>query len=133
MMCLSPVTNDGTVHSIISLLFVMGSLLPRLSNTARANQVYPMLLMVMMMGAARPRCVMLLDNKHENATLKVNMRVGQAVDTTGQAGSVRNISGFQPLEAPVLLGPGERAVLVEGEKYKVATHLMDGFVFAEER
>ena len=126
MMCLSPVTNDGTVHSIISLLFVMVSLLPRLSNTARANQVYPMLLMVMMMGAARPRCVMLLDNKHENATLKVNMRVGQA-------GSVRNISGFQTLEAPVLLGPGERAVLVEGEKYKVATHLMDGFVFAEER
>lgn len=132
-MCLSPVSSDGCVHSVVSLLFVMLSLLPRLSNTARASQVFPMMLMMMVMGAARPRCVMLLDNKHENATMKMNLRVGQAVDTTGQAGDVRNISGFQTLEAPVLLGPGERAVLVEAEKFRVATHQLEGFVFAEEK
>ena len=90
------------------------------------------MLLMMMLGAARPRCLMLLDHKHEDSTLKANVRVGQAVDTTGQAGSIRNISGFQTLEAPVLLAPGERAVMVNGERYKMATHFLDGFVFTEE-
>ena len=89
--------------------------------------------MTMMLGAARPRCLMLLDNKHEEATLKANLRVGQAVDTTGQAGILRNISGFQTLTAPVLLAPGERAVLIDEDQYKMATHLLDGFVFAEDK
>ena len=63
-MCLSPVSSDGCVFSVTSLMFVMVALLPRLSNTARAGQVFPMLLTTMMLGAARPRCLMMLDNKH---------------------------------------------------------------------
>lgn len=130
---MSPTTTDGQLFNPVSLLFIMASLLPRLSNTTRVEDSVPMMLLMMMLGACRPRCLMLLDNKHENATLKANVRVGQAVDTTGQAGSIRNISGFQTLEAPVLLAPGERAVMVNGDHYKMATHFLDGFVFTEEK
>ena len=31
------------------------------------------------------------------------------------------------------VAPGERAVLVDEEKYELGTHLLDGFVFAEEK
>lgn len=111
----------------------MCSLLPRITNYARISATLPALIMLLVFAAARPRCLMFLDNKHEDAPLKANVRVGQAVDTTGQAGTVRNISGFQTLEAPVLLAPGERAVLVDGDQYKLSTHFLDGFVFAEEK
>ena len=113
-------------------IFIITSLLPRMSNSTRTDNSLAMMLLMMMLGAARPRCLMLLDHKHEDSTLKANVRVGQAVDTTGQAGSIRNISGFQTLEAPVLLAPGERAVMVNGERYKMATHFLDGFAFTEE-
>ena len=131
-MCLSPITTDGQLFNPVSLLFIMTSLLPRMSNSTRTDNSLAMMLLMMMLGAARPRCLMLLDHKHEDSTLKANVRVGQAVDTTGQAGSIRNISGFQTLEAPVLLAPVERAVMVNGERYKMATQFLDGFVFTEE-
>ena len=99
-MCLSPVTTDGQLYNPVSLLFIMTSLLPRLNNSTRVDEMLPTMLLMMMLGASRPRCLMLLDHKHEDSTLKTNVRVGQAVDTTGQAGTVRNISGFQTLEAP---------------------------------
>ena len=124
--------TDGLVFYPVAFLFLVVALLPRLCNSSRADNASLMYLM-MMLGAARPRCLMLLDNKSEEGTVKTNVRVGQAVDTTGQAGSVRNISGFQTLETPVLLAPGERAVMVENDTYKMGTHFLEGFVFVEEK
>jgi len=37
------------------------------------------------------------------------VRVGQAVDTIGQAGRPKTITGFQTHTTPVLIGAGERA------------------------
>ncbi len=37
--------------------------------------------------------------------------VGQAVDTVGQSGNPRTITGFQVHKTPVLLGHGERCEL----------------------
>ena len=133
MLTLSPSAMDGQLFNPVSLLFLATSMLPRLCNESRPTQPIVAMLMLMALGAARPRMLMLLDNRHEMVPLKANARVGQAVDTTGQAGNVRNISGFQTLEVPVLLAPGERAVLVDEEKYELGTHLLDGFVFAEEK
>ena len=110
---------DGQLFNPVSLLFLATSMLPRLCNESRPTQPIVAMLMLMALGAARPRMLMLLDNRHEMVPLKANARVGQAVDTTGQAGNVRNISGFQTLEVPVLLAPGERAVLVDEEKWIV--------------
>jgi 26S proteasome regulatory subunit N1 len=48
--------------------------------------------------------------------MKIQLRVGQAVDTVGQAGKPKKITGFQTHESPVLIGWGERAEL-EAEEY----------------
>ena len=106
--------------------------MPRLCNTSRI-ELSALMYLQMMLGAARPRCLLFLDNKHENAPVKSNVRVGQAVDTAGQAGSVRNVSGFQTMETPVLLAPGERAVMVDTDKFKLGSHFLEGFVFVEEK
>jgi 26S proteasome regulatory subunit N1 len=41
--------------------------------------------------------------------------VGQAVDTVGQSGNPRTITGFQVHKAPVLLGQNERCELSSDE------------------
>ena len=124
--------EDGHVFSSISFLFLLVSIMPRLCNTSRM-ELSALMYLQMMLGAARPRCLLCLDNKHENTPVKSNVRVGQAVDTAGQAGSVRNVSGFQTMETPVLLAPGERAVMVDTDKFKLGSHFLEGFVFVEEK
>jgi hypothetical protein len=47
--------------------------------------------------------------------VQVPVRVGQAVDTVGQAGRPKTITGFQTHTTPVLLGFGERAELATDE------------------
>jgi len=55
--------------------------------------------------------------------LPVNIRVGQAVDTVGQAGHPKTITGFQTHTSPVLLAAGERAELATEEYLPVASVL----------
>ncbi len=55
------------------------------------------------------------------------MRVGQAVDTVGQAGRPKTITGFQTHDTPVLLGHGERAEL-GSEEYIPETGVLENFV-----
>ena len=46
---------------------------------------------------------------------QVDVRVGQALDTVGQAGRPKTITGFQTHTTPVLLSSGERAELATDE------------------
>lgn len=62
----------------------------------------------------RPRMLRTLDAE----TLKpvaVQVRVGAAVDTVGQAGKPKTITGFQTHSTPVLLAHGQRAELANDE------------------
>ena len=59
--------------------------------------------------AFRPRFLITLDEDLNN--LPVTVRVGQAVDTVGQAGRPKTITGFQTHSTPVVIGYGERAEL----------------------
>lgn len=59
--------------------------------------------------AARPRMLITLNEELE--PIPVQVRVGQAVDTVGQAGRPNRIRGFQTHKTPVLLSDGERAEL----------------------
>jgi 26S proteasome regulatory subunit N1 len=59
--------------------------------------------------AIRPRLLMTFDV--DLRPLVVSVRVGQAVDTVGQAGRPKTITGFQTHSTPVLLACGERAEL----------------------
>jgi 26S proteasome regulatory subunit N1 len=59
--------------------------------------------------AMYPRMLLTLDE--DLKPLPVSVRVGQAVDTIGQAGRPKTITGFQTHTTPVLLSYGERAEL----------------------
>ncbi|KAI0564007.1 26S proteasome non-ATPase regulatory subunit RPN1 [Gracilaria domingensis] len=78
--------------------------------------------------AARPRMVFTVDEKMEFKATTV--RVGQAVDTVGQAGRPKSITGFQTHTTPVLLAAGERSEMATDEFLSVAAS-MEGLVVLE--
>jgi 26S proteasome regulatory subunit N1 len=73
----------------------------------------------------RPRFLITLDEELNH--LPVTVRVGQAVDTVGQAGRPKTITGFQTHSTPVLVGYGERAELAT-EEYLSLAGILEGFV-----
>ena len=73
----------------------------------------------------RPRMLVTLDE--DLKPLPVSVRVGQAVDTVGQAGRPKTITGFQTHTTPVLLAAGERAELATDE-FLSLTSVLEGVV-----
>lgn len=78
-----------------------------------------------LVGAIYPR--MLMTFNEDLQPLQTPVRVGQAVDTVGQAGRPKTITGFQTHNTPVLLGVGERAELATDD-YIPYTNVLEGFV-----
>lgn len=76
-------------------------------------------------GAMQPRMLVTLDADLQ--PLPIPVRVGQAVDTIGQAGKPKRVTGFQTHTTPVLLGHNERAELNDDE-YLALTPVLEGFV-----
>lgn len=56
----------------------------------------------------------------------MNVRVGQAVETVGQAGKPKTITGFQTHTTPVLLGVRDRAEVCHVMYASAACLLFDG-------
>eukprot|EP00457_Paulinella_chromatophora_P001076 gb/GEZN01001078.1/.p1 GENE.gb/GEZN01001078.1/~~gb/GEZN01001078.1/.p1 ORF type:complete len:1026 (-),score=226.37 gb/GEZN01001078.1/:180-3257(-) len=75
--------------------------------------------------AVKPRCLVTLDS--EGKFLPVSVRVGTAVDTVGQTGRPKGLTGFQTHKSPVLLSQGERAELASDE-YLTDASVLEGFV-----
>jgi len=73
---------------------------------------------------------MLVTLDEDMKPLPVTVRVGQSVDTTGQAGKPKTITGFQTHTTPVLLAAGERAELGD-DKYLPLTSVLEGFVIVK--
>ena len=71
--------------------------------------------------AARPRMVFTADEKME--FVPTSVRVGQAVDTVGQAGRPKSITGFQIHTTPVLLSAGERSEMATEQYLSVAASM----------
>lgn len=63
----------------------------------------------------------------EGEPIETSVRVGQAVNTVGQAGKPKSISGFQTHTTPVRLGNTERAELAT-EEFIPYTHVLEGLV-----
>jgi len=63
--------------------------------------------------AMNPRMLMLVDSNLEPKNIQVY--VGQSVDTVGQVGNPRTITGFQTHNSPVILAYGERCELGSDE------------------
>ena len=65
-------------------------------------------------------------------TVPLNVRVGQALETVGQAGRPKTISGFQTHVTPVLVGLKERAEMASQE-YIAMTSILEGTVLVEKK
>lgn len=76
--------------------------------------------------AIKPRMLITVDE--EQNPIKVNVRVGQAVDVVGQAGKPKTITGWVTQSTPVLLNYGERAELENTEEWISLSHSLEGIV-----
>lgn len=79
--------------------------------------------------AARPRMVFTVDK--ELNFVNTTVRVGNAVDTVGQAGRPKSITGFQTHNTPVLISGGERAELATEQYLSVAAAIEDVVVITK--
>ncbi|XP_024941702.1 26S proteasome non-ATPase regulatory subunit 2 [Cephus cinctus] len=86
-------------------------------------------LMYCLTVAMEPRWLVTLDENMK--TLPVSVRVGQAVDIIGKAGSPKSIAGGRVHTTPVLLAHGERAELVS-DQYQPLSSVLEGFVILKE-
>merc|ERR1712048_200018 len=93
-----------------------------LKNTILGKSHY---LLFNIVPAMRPRWLITLDEDLKE--LKVPVRVGQAVDITGQAGRPKQITGFQTRTTPVLLQYQDRAELAT-EEYIPVKKIIEDFV-----
>uniref|UniRef100_A0A224X6X3 26S proteasome non-ATPase regulatory subunit 2 n=1 Tax=Panstrongylus lignarius TaxID=156445 RepID=A0A224X6X3_9HEMI len=80
--------------------------------------------------AMYPRWLVTLDEQLE--PLPVSVRVGQAVDVIGKAGTPKTIAGVHTHTTPVLLAVGERAELATDD-YTPLTPVMEGFVILRKK
>jgi len=79
--------------------------------------------------AMNPR--MLLTVNEDMSLRPVTVRVGQAIETVGQAGKPKRITGFQTHQTPVLLGVKERAELGTEEVLSVSS-VLEGIVILKD-
>ena len=64
--------------------------------------------------------------------VEAQVLVGQAVDTVGQTGNPRTVTGFQIHKSPALLAAGERSEL-SGEDYVSYSDVMENIVIVKEK
>ncbi len=105
---LAPYHSDRTLLShtaMAGLLVVFHSCLD-FKNILLSKSHY---LLYCLSAAMYPRMLMTFDENLK--PLPVSVRVGQAVDTIGQAGRPKTITGFQTHTTPVLLAYADRAEL----------------------
>lgn len=114
--------NDAHVLNKVTLASLM---------TVLVGMVSPSFMLIhhqlfyMLNSGVRPKFIITLNEEGE--PIKVNVRVGQAVETVGQAGKPKTITGWITQSTPVLLGHGERAEL-ENDEYISYTSNLEGIV-----
>ncbi|EGW32486.1 uncharacterized protein SPAPADRAFT_138317 [Spathaspora passalidarum NRRL Y-27907] len=127
---LTPFNSERTIISKVSLAslltIAMALLDPRefILNDSSTETTHQLL--YYLTPAIKPRMLITVD---ENLNpLKVNVRVGQAVDVVGQAGKPKTITGWVTQSTPVLLNYGERAELENTDEWISLSHSLDGIV-----
>ncbi|KAG7660667.1 RPN1 [[Candida] subhashii] len=127
---LTPFNTERTILSKVSLAslltiavalldpkaFILGD-----SSTETTHQ-----LLYYLTPAVKPRMLVTVDE--DLKPLKVNVRVGQAVDIVGQAGKPKTITGWVTQSTPVLLNYGERAELENTDEWISLSSNLEGIV-----
>ncbi|SCU86711.1 LAMI_0D03290g1_1 [Lachancea mirantina] len=112
------VFNDAQVPNKVTLASLLTVIVGMVTPSFMLN--HHSLIYYLNIGV-RPKFILTLDEEGE--PIKVNVRVGQAVDTVGQAGKPKTITGWITHSTPVLLGHGERAELETDEYISYASRL----------
>eukprot|EP00298_Acanthocystis_sp_HF-20_P013231 c20264_g1_i1.p1 GENE.c20264_g1_i1~~c20264_g1_i1.p1 ORF type:complete len:881 (-),score=326.51 c20264_g1_i1:17-2659(-) len=124
LLTLSPFHSDRVLLRPTALAALLTVGLAGLDFKNIILQKYQFLLFTLSL-AMRPRMLVCLDE--EMQPLKITVRVGQAVDTVGQAGNPKTITAFQTHTSPVLLHQNERAEIADDD-YTPITSTLEGFV-----
>lgn len=112
------VFNDAGVLNKVALASLLTVLVGLVTPSFMLDHHY---LFYYLNSGVRPKYILTLNEDGE--PIKVNVRVGQAVDTVGQAGKPKTITGWITHSTPVLLGHGERAELETSEYISYASRL----------
>ncbi|XP_067006759.2 26S proteasome non-ATPase regulatory subunit 2 [Anabrus simplex] len=81
-------------------------------------------------AAMQPRWLITLNEEGES--IPVTVRVGNAVDIIGKAGTPKTIAGMRTQTTPVVMAVGERAELAT-EEYETLTPVLEGFVMLRKK
>jgi len=130
LLTLSPHHSDGLLiskTSVAGLLTVLVSCLDFKKFLLGSNYHY---ILYALSVSIRPRMLTVLDE--ELNPKKIDIRVGTAVDTVCMVGNPRPITAFQTHETPVVLGEGQRADMVNPDKYIPLSPILEGFVIVKE-
>merc|ERR1712157_538624 len=128
LLTLNPYHSDRLLlsgPSVAALLIVLHSCLD-LKSTLLDKTHY---LLYYLTCAMNPR--MLITVNDDLSWRPVTVRVGQAVETVGQAGKPKAITGFQTHTTPVLLGTKERSELGTEEFLSVSS-VLEGIVILKD-
>jgi 26S proteasome regulatory subunit N1 len=117
---INPYHSDRLLLSGVGLASILTILHACLDMKATILDKYHYLLFYVA-GAMNPRLLLTVNEDLE--PIQVNVRVGQAVETVGQAGRPKSISGFQTHTTPVLLDVTERAELADQEYIPLSNQL----------
>lgn len=131
LLTLSPIQSDQMLLNKVSLsgLLVLLHATLDMKNTILSPKRHYLLFAIT--PAIRPRWLITLDG--DSAELKpiaISVRVGSRVDTVGQAGKPKTITGFQTHKTPVLLSATDRAELGSDE-YITLTRTLEGIVIVK--
>lgn len=127
LLSLSPFHSDRLLKSTVALSGILTVLHAAvdIKGTLLGKHHY---LMYFLVCAIKPNMLITIDA--EGNQLPVSVRVGKAVDTVGQAGKPKTITGFQTYTTPVLIGHGERAQLATDE-YIPVSNTLEGIVILQ--
>jgi 26S proteasome regulatory subunit N1 len=128
LMSLNPFHSGGMLMDKVGMAGILTVLHMALvaKQTILADRHYLLYTLAM---AIYPRMLQTLelDEAGTATAAPASVRVGMAVDTVGQAGNPRTITGFQTHTTPVLIGAKERAELATDE-FIALTTVLEGFV-----
>lgn len=125
LVTLNPFYSDRLLYSKVSMggLIIVANAMLDTENILCGKYHY---LIYYLVNSLYPRMMFTLNENLEN--MSVSVRVGQAVDTVGQAGNPRRITGFQTHQSPVLMAYGERCELATEEYTTIGDTVLENFI-----
>lgn len=129
MLTLNPIYSHKLLLNNVGMAGVLITIYSFLEAENLICGKYPFLLYFLSL-AMQPRMIMCLDEKLQ--PVQTPLLVGQAVDTVGQTGNPRTVSGFQIHKSPALLATGERCE-ISGEDYSSYSDVMENIVIVKEK